>query len=125
MSAYEYLDVAQSNYSISFTILSLLLALASGYFVAAYAMGQRLSRTQVSILNFVYGAWTLGLAWISSRFLFAATDAALLAAALTPDRKSEVFEYAYFAPSIMMGTSLLLTYGFMWSVRHPKTERPL
>jgi hypothetical protein len=122
MTAYQYMDIAQSNYATSFTILSLLLVLASGYFVAAYVMGKHLSRSQVALLNLVYGAWSLGLAWIGSRFLIAATDAALLAAALTPDSVPKTLEYAYLAPSIMTVTSLLLSYGFMWSIRHPKEE---
>ena len=32
MTAYEYADLAASNYAISFTILSFLIALASAYF---------------------------------------------------------------------------------------------
>ena len=121
MTAYEYMDIAQNNYSISFTILSLLLAMFSGYFVAAYTMGENLSRVQVTLLNLVYGAWTIGLAWISSKFLHAATDAAMSGSALMPERTSEVFEYAYYVPAIMIATSLLLSFGFMWNVRHPRT----
>ena len=55
MTAYEYADISVSNYAISFTILSLLVALASAYFVAAYVMGKSLSRVQVSLLNAIYG----------------------------------------------------------------------
>ena len=120
MTAYEYADLAASNYAISFTILSFLIALASAYFVAAYVMGRSLSRLQVSLLNVVYGLWMSGLAWIATRFLDRAVEVGVLALALDKNQFGEVFTAADFAPLLMSASTLLISYGFMWSIRHPK-----
>jgi len=122
MTAYEYADIAASNYTISFTILSLLVALASAYFVAAYVMGKSLSVFQVSLLNIVYGLWMSGLAWIATRFLIRATEVGLLALSLDKNQSGEVFTSAGFVPLLMIFSTLLISYGFMWSIRHPKAQ---
>jgi len=119
MTAYEYADISVSNYAISFTILSLLVALASAYFVAAYVMGKSLSRVQVSLLNAIYGLWMTGLAWIATRFLVRATEVGVLALALDENQSGEVFTYAGVVPGLMIVSTLLISYGFMWSVRNP------
>ena len=125
MTAYEYADLAASNYAISFTILSFLIALASAYFVAAYVMGRSLSRVQLSLLNVVYGLWMSGLAWIAARFLNRATELGALALSLDDAQSGKVFFAADFVPFLMITSTLLLSYGFMWSVRHSKDQRPL
>lgn len=120
MTAYEYADLAASNYIISFTILSFLIALASAYFVAAYVMGKSLSGLQVSLLNVVYGLWMSGLAWIATRFLNRATEVGVLALSLDENQTGEVFTAADFAPIVMIASTLLISYGFMWSIRRSK-----
>ncbi len=120
MTAYEYADLAASNYAISFTILSFLIALASAYFVAAYVMGRSLSGLQLALLNVVYGLWMSGLAWIAARFLDRATELGVIALSLDNNQSGKVFTAADYAPVLMIASTLLLIYGFMWSVRHPK-----
>ena len=120
MTAYEYADLAASNYAISFTILSFLIALTSAYFVAAYVMGKSLTGLQVSLLNIVYGMWMLGLAWIATRFLDRAIELGLLALSLDENQLGEVFTAADSVPVLMIASTLLISYGFMWSIRHPK-----
>ena len=122
MTAYEYADLAASNYAISFTILSFLIALASAYFVAAYVMGRSLSVLQLALLNVVYGLWMLGLAWIAARFLDRATELGVLALSLDENQSGKVFVAADLAPILMIASTLLISYGFMWSVRHPKDK---
>lgn len=122
MTAYEYADLAASNYTISFTILSLLVALASAYFVAAYVMGKSLSQLQVFLLNVVYGLWMLGLAWIATRFLVRATEVGIISRSLDDGQTGNVFAFAGFVPSIMIISTLLISYGFMWSIRHPSSK---
>ncbi len=118
MTAYEYADIAASNYSISFTILSLMVALVSAYFVAAYFMGKSLNGFQAFLLNIVYLLWMAGLAWIATRFLIRATQAATLSLSLDESQTGAVFAYAYLVPALMAGSTLLISYGFMWSLRH-------
>ena len=120
MTAYEYADLAVSNYAISFTILSFLIALASAFFVAAYVMGKSLSGLQVSLLNIVYGLWISGLGWIAKRFLDRATEVGLLARSLDNNQSEAVFTAAGIAPVLMIASTLIISYGFMWSIRHPK-----
>ncbi|QFU75124.1 hypothetical protein EY643_05375 [Halioglobus maricola] len=118
MTAYEYADIAASNYSISFTILSLMVALVSAYFVAAYFMGKSINGFQVFLLNTVYLLWMSGLAWVATRFLIRATQAATISLSLDESQTGTVFASAYLFPALMAVTTLLISYGFMWSLRH-------
>jgi hypothetical protein len=54
MTTYEMLDLAQSNFSTSAAYLSIYIALLSGYLVAAYMVGSRLSKAQFLLANSVY-----------------------------------------------------------------------
>ena len=117
MTAYEYADIAASNYSISFTILSLMVALVSAYFVAAYFMGKSLTGLQAFLLNTVYLLWMTGLAWVATRFLIRATQAASISLSLDESQTGEVFMYAHLMPALMAVSTLLISYGFMWSLR--------
>ncbi len=60
----------------------------------------------------------MGLAWVATRFLASATEFALLSRNMSNTDTGDVFVYAPFAPAIMVLTTLLISYGFMWSVRH-------
>ena len=60
-----------------------------------------------------------GLAWIATRFLVRATEVGVLALALDENQSGEVFTYAGVVPALMIVSTLLISYGFMWSVRNP------
>ena len=121
MTPYEYLDISQSNLSNSIAIVSLSIAVLSGYVVVAYMVGAKLTRTQVMLLNFNYTLWSL--------YLLASGGAAL-ANGLARIRKAtemlgetvSLVPYSIYFYYCIGLTLVLTSLWFMWSVRRPKTE---
>lgn len=121
MTPYEHLDIAMSEISNSLVIISLAIAVLSGYVVIAYAVGAKLTRAQVVVLNVVYSIWGL--------FLIASGGVALdNGFTRVSHAKSLLGESPILVPfSIplfyLIGSMIMLSsLWFMWSVRHPKSE---
>ena len=120
MTAYEYIDLAHSDFSSAATMVSLLIAVLSGYLVVAYAIGSNLTRVQVTVLNIAYSIWSIYILLSGIISLTRARHHIILAAELDQQLSSPVAYVAHGYVSI--GMMLLLTsLWFMWSVRHPKT----
>ena len=121
MTAYEYMDLAYSGFSATATMVSLMIAVLSGYLVVAYAIGSNLTRLQVTALNIAYSIWTIYLLLSGTINLIRARYHLILAAELDQQLSSPV---AYIVHGyVSIGLLLWLTsLWFMWSVRHPKTE---
>ena len=58
MSAYELNDLMMSWFTQMGQDANMYLALLSGYLIAAYAVGAKLSRVQVVIINSLFVVWT-------------------------------------------------------------------
>lgn len=54
MSPFEYLEIAHNNWALTMTLLQFEVSAWFGYLVAALSVGPRLTRFQVSILNFLF-----------------------------------------------------------------------
>lgn len=54
MTPYEMLDLAQSSYATSAAYISIFIALLSAFLVAAYIVGNRLSKMQFLLANILY-----------------------------------------------------------------------
>jgi hypothetical protein len=121
MTPYEYLDVSQSNLSNAIAIVSLSIAVLSGYVVVAYMVGVKLTRAQVMVLNFNYTLWS---------FYLLASGGVALANGLTRIRKATemlgetvaLVPYSVYFYYCIGLTLIFTSLWFMWSVRRPKTE---
>jgi hypothetical protein len=121
MTPYEYLDVSQSNLSNAIAIVSLFIAVLSGYVVVAYVVGAKLTRTQVMVLNFNYTLWSLYLLASGGTTLSNALTRIRKATEILGETVVHVPYSIYFYYCI--GLTLIFTsLWFMWSVRRPKTE---
>lgn len=118
MSAYEYMDLAYSAWMASIAIVSLWIAVLSGYLVVAYTVGANLTRIQVSVLNIAYSIWALYLLFSGVIYLVRARSHLLAAAELVevePPLRFMLHGYA------SMGILLwLASLWFMWSIRRTK-----
>jgi hypothetical protein len=121
MTAYEYLELGQSNLANTIALVSLSIAILSGYCIVAYAVGAKLTRAQVSAFNINYFIWFV--------FLGLAGGATLASANRRTTKGQEMLgQQVDFPPYSLemfglLGILLLTTsLWFMWSVRHPKTE---
>jgi len=120
MTPYEYFDLAQGSVSNVIALLSLGIAILSGYVVVAYLVGAKLTSTQVVMLNLNYTIW-----WL---FLLASTGNSIANGLTWGKAASTLGEPVVFVPQAMylhycIGMMLLITsLWFMWSVRHTKTD---
>jgi hypothetical protein len=121
MTAYEYMDLAYSGFSGAETVVSLWIAILSGYLVVAYAIGSKLTRLQVTVLNIAYSVWSIYLALSGTLSLIRARSYLMFAAELDPQLSSPVayFVHGYVSISLLLW---LTSLWFMWSVRHAETE---
>jgi len=120
MTPYEYFDLAQGSLSNVTALVSLWVAILSGYVVVAYLVGARLTRAQVVMLNLNYTIWSLFLLACGGNLI--ANGMTWENAAKTPEAPVLFVPQAiYFHYCI--GILLLITsLWFMWSVRHTKTD---
>lgn len=119
MTAYEYLDVAQSNFSNALANVSLAIAVLSGYLVVAYTVGVKLTRTQVSVLNTNYVIWMLYI--LASGGTGLANGYARATVAKEMLGESPLLLSYPVHMYVLIGFLLLTTsLWFMWSVRQPK-----
>jgi hypothetical protein len=121
MTAYEYMDLAYSAFSAAATIVSLLIAVLSGYLVVAYVIGSNLTRVQVTVLNAAYSIWSIYL-MLNGTINLSRARSYLISAAELDQQLSPPVPYIVHG-YVSIGLLLWLTsLWFMWSVRHPKSE---
>ncbi len=121
MTAYEFIDIGQSQLALNVAHVSLWLAVLSGYLVVAYTVGAKLTRAQVVVFNLIYVIWSV--------FLGVASGNTLHHALNNTSRGWEMLEEAspvlpltmpfFYLIGIML---VIAALAFMWSVRHPKAE---
>ena len=121
MTAYELIDIGQSQLALNVAHVSLWLAVLSGYLVIAYTVGAKLTRTQVVVFNLNYLIWSI--------FLGVASGNTLQQALTNTSRGWEMLDEASpvmpwtMAFFYLIGVMLIVSaVCFMWSVRHPKVE---
>ena len=115
------MDLAYSAFSAAATVVSLLIAVLSGYLVVAYTIGAKLTRLQVTGLNIAYSIWSIYLGLSGTINLIRARSYLVFAAELEQRLSAPV---AYIVHGyVSIATLLWLTsLWFMWSVRHSKAE---
>jgi hypothetical protein len=124
MTPFEYLEVAHNNWSLTMTMLQFEVSAWFGYLVATLSVGPRLTRFQVSILNFLFIVFCT---W----FIMGGRTSALTAfeyanigrAALGMGEISSTRFGSIILPFQIMAMAVCMS--FMWSVRHPEAEEPL
>ena len=121
MTAYEYMDLAYSGLSQSAAMVSLLIAVLSGYLIVAYIIGSNLTRLQVSVLNIAYSIWALFLILSGTINLVRARSHLILAAELDQQLSPPMayIVHGYVSIALLLW---LASLWFMWDIRHPKKE---
>lgn len=120
MTAYEYMDLAYSGLSLATTMVSLWIAVLSGYLIAAYTIGSNLTRWQASVLNIAYSIWGFYLLFSGATNLHRAHSHITVAAELD-QQISAPAAYVLHGYAIVGLLLWMSSLWFMWSVRHPKT----
>ena len=123
MTEADYLEIAQLNLTNMIATFALFVTFASGYLVAAYLIGDKLTRSQIVIINSLFiivmglGSSTMHTFAVESYTLNQAAEQ--LGSITTLSQTSAGIAQIYFARF----TDLLILAGclkFMWDKRHPK-----
>ena len=125
MTAYELNDLMMSWYSMMGQDANMYLALVSGYLITAYSIGDKLSLVQVMIINIFFAVW----AGSHVLAIFSEMVAVLDIQAMLIDMEAYSFQspdqtmfLASLFAAIQLGGIIAALY-FMWTVRHPATQR--
>jgi hypothetical protein len=126
MTAADWMEMAQSADSNTIACFGILITLMSGYLVVAYLVGEKLTRTQVSIVNSLYVISALSVISGHSQYTRESLLAGHQAHFSSPDSFAAV-DPAYLAlvPVVLAVINISLIVSslyFMWSVRHPRSE---
>jgi len=118
MTPYEYTDLAQSNFANSLSVFAVILSIVSGYLIATYLVGAKLSRSQAAILTTIFVLVMGVLTWSMAAYTYWAIYLAELGSA-GPTGSN------FFSPGdgVLVFVTLLNFFTttmcllFMWNVR--------
>ncbi len=122
MTEYEILDLVNAQSAQSATQFTLYLSVLFAYVVTAYFVGQRLTRTQVSVLSGLYIFVNVSQSWGMQLTNNRVGELLEKKAELSPLTQWEQGYVGYGDMwSIAMAVGVVASLFFMWSVRHPRT----
>ena len=122
MSEAELFESAQSVWGNYLTCMTLLVTVVSAYLVAAFVVGFRLKKSQVALVNTLFGIFSLyGIAGMFG-FARSGTEMMLLSFEMSTQRTIHGLTIIPEATLIVFPPLVLACYKFMWDVRHPKVE---
>jgi hypothetical protein len=133
MTEVEMLDLTASNLEVAAAFMSnyathvgIYLSLVFGYCVVAYIAGDKLTRFQVIVASIMFIAAAELQANLMHMWVQSSQEVMIALAEINPEMKGreEFGARRIFGISITQ-LRILASLAFMWSVRHPKTERPL
>ena len=103
-------------------ILSFYMTITTGYLIAAYLVGDKLSKMQVTIISVLY----VGMASLSSYAVFAWTARAAHFAAMQAaiDPMADVYpgKYVPLVVTTFLVLGIFVCLKFMWDIRHPTSD---
>lgn len=122
MTEYELADLMGNVSADSLVFIPVLLTVASGYLVAAWTVGRRLTRSQVSLVNSLFvGASLVFLAAWSVRIRVALAYQSELIA-INPERLPLVNSWLQPAVYVMGAATLAACLKFMWDIRNSSPD---
>jgi hypothetical protein len=108
-------NTATSNFTV-------LLSIYSAYFIAAYAVGGKLTSTQVLFLNVLFAFSALMFVYATAGSLLRQNVYVEKLRVLAPNDPYFMNENVAYVLGIFVLLGIPACLKFMWDVRHPKTE---
>ena len=124
MTAYEASDLLNGVISNQLAGQALFITLISGYVAVAYVVGAKLTKYQVSFVNFAFVLFILVGLFGSAQLIDMVYEYSAMRANAIPG-KGEFQSIDNLALWMTTGVRLVMVAGallFMWQVRHPKTQ---
>ncbi len=120
MTEYEYAELIATYSSNTGTFFATFLTVLSGYLIAAFVVGSRLSPIQVTILNTGYVVSVIISVWATYGAGMVQVHYTELLLATAPDSPQLGRDWVMITLAILMLGGLLASLFFMWNVRHQK-----
>jgi hypothetical protein len=122
LTEYELADLAINMQASTTPTTALFVTIASGYLIAAWMVGEKLTRTQVTFINLLFGAFELAiLAGWASRWIVTTRYGSALASIDPVFYETTPLNTLLL---VLLGSVMFLTIlgclKFMWDIRHPK-----
>ena len=118
MTEAELIQTAQEVWGNYISTMSIFVSIVSAYLIVAYIAGKKMTRSQVIIINILFGLFaSYG---INAMFGFSsiATEMATLAIEASPQRTVKGNEYAPIFTLCALIPIVLACFKFMWDIRH-------
>ena len=126
MSGSDWVEMYGMAFSITVASLALLITIMSGYLVIAYLVGERLTRSQVFMINSLYLMSAFTIVGGNFQAMLNLTTAARQAALKIPEFPiigASTNMYIWPIGITILNSALIIaSFIFMWQVRHTKTE---
>ena len=121
MTEAEALEIAGIFGANAITAFSVYITFTMAYLVAAYYAGERLTPYQsfTASVFYVFAASSAILSMINSTLIYGAALETTELGAATPGPSGEMWAIGMTA---LMTAGIIVSFYFMWSVRHSKTE---
>jgi hypothetical protein len=122
MTELELVEAANSYLDLMLNAVSVYMTTVTGYLVVAYLAGEKLTRSQVTLVSALfllmsviatYGTW----AWLLRGIGYAVKQVEVNSNLTIYGSPSVAWVLA-----LLLGAGILGCLKFMWDVRHPKTE---
>ncbi len=118
LTRYELLDVAGTYHALGISALVANFSIMSAYLIAAYMVGAKLERTQVTIISVLFVTASLGMTWGTGAYLYIAQDFLIQSGQKLPITAIQPHEMI--VPIFLL--SMVACLIFMLQVRHPKPK---
>ena len=122
MNEADFLETANSTFGLLVEILSFYMTVTSAYLIAAFLVGERLTRSQITIISTLYVFMT-GVSTYAS-FVWGMRGIYYMTRVQELDTGAPIYANTV-APMIVtvtLAAGIVACLKFMWDVRHPKTE---
>ena len=122
MTEAELVSAAQAVWANVIALIAIMLSILSAYLVVAYMAGNKMTHSQVVIVNSLFVLVSIFLLWGAFTLVQRAIEMATLAIDMSIQRTLGPTPNVARAIVVIFGVCPLASLKFMWDVRHPKTE---
>jgi hypothetical protein len=122
MEGIELIEAAGTYYGLGVDVLTLYITITSGYLIVAYLIGDKLTKTQVAIVNTLYIVMSSITAYGTTIWIVRGAYFSLQQSAIEVGMPLHA---TYIVPAmigVFMIGGIVTCLKFMWDVRHPKAE---
>ena len=122
MTEAELVESITSYYDLAGNAISSYVTVTTGYLVAAYLIGAKLSRSQMVVISTLYAVTAGIMTYATFGYMSRAFSYVEMQSELIPDLVAYSSPIFYVLMPVIFGAGIFACLKFMWDIRHPKSE---